>query len=275
MKKNFFSIFFLIISLSLCGAQSAKVKLDSAQAKKKFGTEFSVTPMDKTVTISRNKIIISPAQEGLTYTISGYFNGQVINRTKNTVIKLDNAYLENKNGEPALFGEAKTEVSAAKDSENWIVSSGKSDSKTATIQCKKNLVIGGSGILYVAGNVFHGVKADDVKVKGSGTLYFQGSKKGAALNCTSLTVENDKTFKAYFVNSKNGIKADSTITINSGNFYFYNNETALKTDTKKDNPKQEHSITLAGGIFHTYGNANLFQTEKNACKTDGAKFIED
>ena len=271
MKK--FLILFAAILFS-ASAFAEKITLDVATAKKSFGTEILVSPMDSGVQISKDKIIISPKKEGVTYTISGYFAGQIVNKTKNTVLKLNGAYLENNSGEAAIYGEAKTEISSTKDTKNYVVSSGSANSKTAAIQCKKNLELGGSGTLYVNGSTYHAVKADDVKIKGSGEFYLQGTKKGSAVNCENFIVEKDKNFKAYLVNSKNAVKADYTISIASGNFYIYDNETAFKTDLKKDAPKNPHSITLSGGIFHISGTENLYETEKNAYKAKGAKIVE-
>ena len=114
-----------------------------------------------------------------------------------------------------------------------------------------------------------------MKLKGSGTYYLQGTKEGSAINCENLIVEKDKTFKAYLLNSKNGIKADFKISIASGNFYFYDNKTALKTDTKKEDPKNPHQISLAGGTFYAKGNENLYKTDEKSYKTGKIKFIEE
>lgn len=272
--------FFLLVStFLLAGAAFAQnVKIDAEDAKKSYGEKVTVTPMDKTVSITKNTITLNPAKEESEYTISGYFAGQIINKKKGTVIKLDKAFIENTSGNAAIYGEAKTEISAAKDTVNYIVSSGTSKDKTAALQCKKNLVIGGSGTLYIDGKTYHAVKADDVKIKGSGTFYFEGTDKGSAVNCENFTVEKDKSFKAYFINSKNGVKADNTISISSGDLYFYNNKTALKTDTKKDNPedaKAKYEITLAGGTIHIKSNKKLYSTEEDAYKVTGAKIVEE
>lgn len=275
MKKLIVLVCSLLLASSIFAQNknNQKVTLNPAGQKDLFAQKVTVTPMDKTVTITKNKIILSAKTEEQTYTISGYFCGQIINKTKNTTIKLNNAYIENKSGEPAIFCEAKTEISTAKVSNNFVVSSGKIDEKNAAIQGKKDIVLGGSGTLTVVGSVYHGIKADDVKIKGSGTFYFQGTSKGACLNCTSLVVENDKTFNAYFVNSKNGIKADNTILIKSGNLNFYNNGTALKTDTTKESPKAPHSIKLEGGTICLFANDELYYTQKNAF-TNNAKLVE-
>ncbi|MBQ6780976.1 MAG: carbohydrate-binding domain-containing protein [Treponema sp.] len=261
---------------ALCTASAKDITIDAAGAKKAYAAQkIMIEPMDKTVTVKGKIITIAPKKEGVTYTISGYFDGQIINKTKNTVLKLKGAYLENTSGAPAIYGEAKTEVSTTKDTTNYVVSDGKSADKTGAIHSKKGLVLGGSGTLYAVGNVYHGVKGDSVKIKGSGTLYAQGTKKGAAVNCDSLTVEKDKTFRAYLVNSKNAVKADTTITISSGEFFLYGNETAFKTDTKKDAPKEPHGITLSGGSVYVSKGTVLQETESGAYKVTGTKIVEE
>lgn len=272
MKKVGFFLFSIIL---LSGFSSLFAATNS---------KITITPMEN-VTISGSKVVIAPAQENQEYTISGNFSGQIVVKTKNTVIKLKNARLENKKGEAALFAEAKIEVSCLKDTENYISSSGKNDEKTAALQCKKDLVLGGSGKLFVQGNVCHGIKADDVKLKGSGTFDIRGTKNGSALKCESFTVESEKTFSAYFSDSKNGIKADETIEIASGNFYFKNNKVALKTDTSEDDAKKskttkgatqktKHKINLSGGTFYIEDNEKLYATEDGAYNASGAKIIK-
>ena len=271
--KKYLALTVYIFIAALTFGQPSQDHLNSESAKSSYGKEFTITPMNSSVKITKRTVTITPKTEGETYTLSGYFNGQIINRTKNTILKLNGTYLENSNGEPAIFSEAKIEISSAKGTVNYLISSGRNESKTAALQCKKNLVIGGSGTTCILGNVYHAVKADEVKLKGSGTFYAQGTKKGAAINCQSLTVEKEKTFTAYLINSKNGVKADGTINIQSGEFYLSNLETGFKTNTIKDLPKEEHGITLSGGTFHTDKVTVLYSTDKNAYKDSGAKFL--
>ena len=237
-----------------------------SRARSSFGGNFSIEPMDKSVKITKKAVILSPEEEGTVYTVSGYFQGQLINKTKNTVIKLNNAFIENKSGNAAIYGEAKTEISTVAGTKNFLLSAGRSEDKTAAIQGRKNLEFGGSGSLYVKGSVYHGIKGDDVKIKGSGSYFIQGSKRGAGIKCDSLLVEEGKKFTVCLFDSKNGIKADNTIKISSGNFYFYGLSTALKTDTKKDAPAEEHGISLMGGSIHKKNVQNFYSTEKNAYK---------
>ena len=242
-----------------------------AQKASDYG-KITISPMDSGVKISGNEIFIEPKSEDTTYIISGHFDGQIICKTKNTVLKLNNAYLENNLGKAAIYAEAKTEISTSKGSTNYVVSSGNPTSKTAAIHSKKNLVLGGSGTLYVKNESGHAVKADDIKMKGSGVFYLTASKKCSAINCESFTVEKDKTFSCYLRDSKNGIKADGTIRIASGIFYFENNETAMKTDTKEDDKKAgispiEHGIFITGGKINYKNNKALYETEKGKYKS--------
>lgn len=275
MKKNAACLLLILGTALHLFASVTPVAFDADGERKNYGETLTITPMDKTVTVTKDKIVIAPKKERVEYTITGYFNGQIVNKTKNTVLKLKNAYLENTSGEPALLGEAKTEIATANGSTNYVLSSGTNAAKVAALHCKKNLELGGSGTLYVSGSVYHAVKGDDVKIKGSGTFYLQGTSKGSALNCRSLIVEAGKACTVYLMNSKNGIKADNTISIASGSFYVYDNGTAFKTDTKEKTPGEAHGITLSGGVFHTHGNAALYATEKNAYKAAGSRFIED
>ncbi len=252
-----------------------KVTIDDVHAKKSYSDKFIISPKDSSVKITDNVIILAPKREKTEYVISGYFSGQIVNKTKNTVIKLKNAYLEATHGEPAIFGEAKTEISSVNGTANYIVSRGTSVAKIGAVHCKKNLEIGGSGTLYIKGDVYHAIKADDIKLKGSGTLYAQGTKKGSAINCHSLLAEKDKNFTAYLINSKNGIKADNSISIASGTLHLYDNNIALKTDTVEDTPGESHSITLSGGSIYSRGNTTFYETDRNAFSSKGAKIIEN
>lgn len=270
----------LIMTGALCAILScvslwAQITLPDAEAAKAQYAAFSITPNDKTVTINAKTVTIAPKKEGVTYRISGYYSGQIINKTKNTVLKFNNAYIENTEGKSAVYGEAKTEISTAEGTTNWIISKGTSDAKIAALHSKKDLEIGGSGTLYVSGFVRHGIKGDDVKLKGSGILYAQGAKNGSAINCRTLVCARDKTIRVYLINSKNAVKADNTIALESGTYYLYGNGTAFKTDTQKDDPKSPHFVKLSGGTFHSSKNGTFCSTEANGYTSKGAKIIEE
>ena len=278
MKQYTFVLFYAVFTLyafSSCLNRYAepKLKIDWKNPRASYGNTITIEPADGSVTFGKNEIIIAPQAENQTYTVSGYYNGQIISKTKNTIIKLNNAYLESTLGKAALKCTAKTEISAVNGTTNYIVADGKSFSRNAALQGKKDLVIGGSGILNVKGDIYHAVEADDVKIKGSGTFLFEGTRKGSAINCQTFTAEEDKTFSCYVLNSRNGIKADDMILIKSGNFYFYDNALALKTSLSKSHKSKPRQITLRGGTFHTFNNQKLYQTDKDAYDATGSTFI--
>lgn len=255
--------------------QDNRISINSISAKSEYGAQLVIVPMDETVTIKGNTIILAPKKENMHYTFSGYFNGQIISKTKNTVIRLKDAFIENTANKPAILAESKTEISAAKNSINYVSASGHGYSRTAAVKSKRGLLIAGGGTLYINGKHSHGIEAEDLKIKGSGTYYVSGTKNGSAISCKTLVVDPEKTFSIYLLNSKNGIKAEKTIDIASGTFYLYENITALKTGTSKNSPDNAHGIHLSGGEFHTYGNHRLYKTEKDSYLDSGAKFIQD
>lgn len=275
MKKLLFLLLIVPLFVS-CVKKGApeKLRIDGTEARGKYGKEITITPLDG-VTTGKHSITIAPAEENKTYTISGYFDGQIVCATKNTIIKLDNAYLENMSGKPAIRCKTKAEISTVRNTTNYIISRGRGFAKSAALLSRNGLVLGGSGTVYINGKICHGIEAENVKIKGTGTLYAQGTKRGSALCCNNLAVEADKSFSAYFLNAKNGIKADETMTIASGNFYLYNNEVALKTDLTGESPNKNHGITITGGTFHTHKNTILFITESGAYNNTGATFTEE
>ena len=225
-------------------------------------------------------ITFEPAKEKVEYTLSGSFEGQIINKTKNTVIILNGVSLSNTTGASAIYGEIKTEIKAAENTENTITVTGPEKAPDATkdpsskpaVFCDKAIEIGGSGKLTVSCEYGHGVKASKIELKGSGTFTFDGGSDSSAANCNEFVVEADKTFTANFKDSKNGIKADETITIASGSFNFENiTKAALITDTSKDNATKEHFIKLDGGTF-TFTNCTEKKFKKQS--TEDGKFTK-
>ena len=154
---------------------------------------------EKTVTSDETAktITFEPAEEKVEYTLSGSFEGQIINKTKNTVFILSGVSLSNTDGLPAVYGELKTEIKAEKETENTISVPGEvSDSKSGALQCDKALEIGGAGTLTVTCENAHGVKASKIELKGSGTYTFDGGSDSSAANCNEFVVEAEKTFTA-------------------------------------------------------------------------------
>lgn len=230
---------------------------------------------ENTITVDEaaGTITLAPAEEGIEYTITGDFEGQIINKTKNTVITLDGANLKNTEGKAAIYGEAKIELKFKKDSTNTITVTGEAD-KTygkAAVLCEKGIEIGGSGACTISCENGHGVKGSKIELKGSGTYTFDGGDDSSGLNCNSFTVkqeeEDPRTFTAIFKDSKNGIKADETIKIECGTFEFKNiSGTALKTDKKdkKGAEPADHYIHLTGGTFTFTDCTAIYETKDDS-----------
>ncbi|MCR5724908.1 MAG: carbohydrate-binding domain-containing protein [Treponema sp.] len=245
-------------------ANPSRLTIDEDTSRIAYGVDLIITP-EAGVTRGRRLIIIEPKAEGTEYTLSGYFNGQIISKTKNTVLKLNGVYIEQNCAKAALRCQAKTEIKAVADTENYIVSSGRSFLREGALHGKRDLILGGSGTLHVKGAVWHGIEGDDVKIKGSGTIYAEGSRRGAALACESLAVEPDKTFTAYLLNAKTGIKAKDEVKVESGTFCIYDNDCAIKAD----------SIHLSGGLFRIVGNRQVFISRKGTANQAGATIVFD
>ena len=219
-------------------------------------------------------ITLTPTKEKEEYILSGYFNGQIINNTKNTVLTLNGVYIENTTGNPAILSTKKMEISVKENTDNYIISTGEANGKKGTIYCYdsvddklKNLEIGGKGKCYILG-FYHGIKADEVKAKGSGIYYITGTNKGSAINCNSFVIESEKNITLCLGNAKNGIKADETISISSGTLWLENVTTGLKTDTTEDKPDKEYFIKLSDCKIYTKNIKDLYSTEKDSYITN-------
>ncbi|MCQ2591914.1 MAG: carbohydrate-binding domain-containing protein [Treponema sp.] len=214
----------------------------------------------------------APDEENLEmeFVISGYFNGQIINTTKNAKLTLNNAFIENTSGNPAILGQQKTLISLAKDTTNYLITKGGESSKNGVITCydsvadkSKNMELGGSGTAYIFAETGHGIKADDAEFKGSGTYNIIGNSDSSAVNCNTFTIKADKSVVLNLKDAKNGIKADKNITIASGTVNISNATTGLKTDTLKDDGQDIHFITVTGATI-TYDNVETpYKTEKD------------
>lgn len=269
MKKNLTLFAFLALVL-VC--PSCKKDVDD---NKSSSDPLNNNPPQKSYTITATEgytdsiiideeaktITLSPDAEKIEYTISGDFEGQIINKQKGTVIILNNANISNKEGKAAIYGELKTEIKNEKDSVNTITVTGTGDGNAA-VSCEKTVEIGGSGKCTITCENAHGVKASKITLKGSGNYTFDAGDDSSALNCNEFIVEEEKTFTANLKDSKNGIKADESITIASGTFNFENiTKTALKTDTSKDDPEVEHFIKIDGGTFSFTNCKKIYDTE--------------
>ena len=94
MKKLFSFVFAFFVLVGICSANGQKMNIDYESKRNLYG-DFVIIPMDNTVTVTDGCITIAPKREDVTYTISGYFNGQIVVMKKNTIIKLNNAFIEN------------------------------------------------------------------------------------------------------------------------------------------------------------------------------------
>lgn len=211
--------------------------------------------------ITFNEATAENEEKDMEVTISGYFNGQIVNNVKGLVINLKGAYLENKDA-PVFVCNKKTEISVKKETENYIITTGGPAEKTGAVFADKKLKFGGAGTCYIIDSLCHGIKGDDVEFKGSGKYYIQGTENGSAINCNEFIIEEDteKTVSLYLYNAKNGIKADNLIDIQNGNLYFYGNKTALKTDKAADG-EDAKTINLANCTITTEGVKNLQETD--------------
>lgn len=186
------------------------------------------------------------------FTLSGTFNGKIVNKTKGTILNLNGVTLSNTDA-PAIYGEKKIELSAKKGTTNTITTSGTPATKTAAVLCKKAIEIGGSGNLVIKTNICHGIKGGDIKIKGSLNLTIDGDETtppdASAINCTTFFVDSGKTFTAQLKNFKHAIKADETIDINSGSVDLTNIEVAFKTDKKEDGGIADNHIIIKGATL--------------------------
>ena len=287
MKKIFGKKFALFTCMAValflfsCGDKPAAEETPETPAQQEPAEEtpaYTITAQDGyadsiKIDETAGTITLEPTDEKIEYTITGEFEGQIINKTPNTVIILNKATLTNKNGKAAIYGEVKTEIKFEKNSINTITVTGAAD-KTygkAAVLCKKGIEIGGSGVCTITCENGHGVKASKIEFKGNGMYMFDGGADSSGINCNKFTVTNDKDgnprgFTAIIEKSKNGIKADETIEIECGSFHFKNiTGTALKTD-KQDEEQKEHYIHITGGLSTCTECAAKYET-KDGCFT--------
>lgn len=243
------------------------INFDYITPKADYG-EFSIS--GGTYEENSGIITLTSSVEKTEYILSGYFKGQIVNNTKGTILTLKNAYIENTTGQPAIISTKKLEISAKADTQNYIISTGTNIDKIGTVYCydsaeskSKNLELGGKGVCYILG-IYHGVKADEVKAKGSGTYYITGTSKGSAISCNTFLIEEDKTLTLCLGNCKNGIKADDSVSIASGTIWFENILTAIKTDTSADDSTVEHFINLSNCKIFVKNVETNFSTESGA-----------
>lgn len=249
------------------------------EAKASYGTELAITRKniseeDKVCfTKTEGKITINAATaedstKKMELILSGYFNGQIVNNVEKLVITLNQVCLENTD-ESVIVGNKKTQISAKKDTVNYLISKGNAAEKTGAIKTEKNINLecGGSGTCVIIDERCHGIKADKVEFKGSGKYFIQGSSDGSAVNCNKFVIEaaeegsTDKTVSLCLYKAKNGIKADKSIDIKAGSIYFYNTTTALKTDVAKEGAEKTTTINLDACAISLKNVSKIYETD--------------
>ncbi len=271
------------IYISSCSNDTPKPQiktyvLDYSTSKAVYGNSISITKKnigeedDELYTLQDGVITFNQATpiestKSIEVYLEGYFKGQIVNNVKDLVLNLKGVYLENEDA-AVIIGNKKTEISAKKDTINYIVTTGDSAEKIGAITTDgKNLELGGGGTCYIISEVCHGLKADQIEFKGSGKYFVQGAATGSAINCNDFIIksadpmEPGKSISIYMFNASNGIKADKTISISNGNIYFYGIKTALKTDVAEEGGDPISSITLSKCTITTEGVTNLYKTD--------------
>lgn len=235
--------------------------------KKNISEEDDVLYTQQNGVITFNQATAIDPLKNIEVNIEGYFKGQIVNNVKGLVLNLKGVYLENEDA-AVIIGNKKTEISAKKDTVNYIVTTGDSAEKFGAITTDgKNLELGGGGTCYIISEVCHGLKADQIKFKGSGKYFIQGAATGSAINCNDFIIESadpmepGKSVSIYMFNASNGIKADKTISISNGNLFFYGTKTALKTDTVETGAEPLSSISLADCSITLEGVTELYITD--------------
>lgn len=214
---------------------------------------FSIEGENDISTYTEENGVITLSKEGTEdnppkYILKGDFKGKIVAQTKGTVITLNGVNLSNENA-PAIEASKKIEIKVGKETVNKITVTGEysDDNKIGAITGEKKVELGGSGILEVSGGVCHGIKANDMEVKGTGTYTVIGTTNGSAINCNNFEVGEGKNFTLNLKNAKNGIKADKSIKILSGTFNLSNLKTGFKTDddVETETGIEVHPITIA------------------------------
>lgn len=182
------------------------------------------------------------------YTLKGYLKGQVLVTVAGVTVYVNGAFLENDQGKAPIYcnvalTEANEKVEIKAKGINYVAQYGgtynKNNKDTAgAIVSECNVDLGGKGSLYVVGSLKHGVKANKVTIKSEGVRYIQGSADGSAINCDTFVDKAGSNSMLYVINSKNGIKADKSISVTSEgtNINMYDCTVGMKTEktTKKN-----------------------------------------
>lgn len=270
MKKIYlnFSAIILCLSIFFVGCPSEVPQTNSTNNSQQNNSELKISGGSYTKTDGKIELtsVDDTTGEGVEYTITGTYTGQIVSKVKGTKIKLNGVTLSNENN-PVIYCEKKCEISTVKDTVNKILMTGSSKEKTAAILGEKDIEFGGSGECSVKGDVCHGIKGDKISFKGSGTYIVSATNEGSAINCNQFEIKTEKTVNLTLTNGKNGIKADKNVSIESGTLHITDCATAIKTDTSKDdNPDAapvEHFIKINGAKIYlkNISGKNKFSTE--------------
>ena len=222
------------------------------------------TPITDGYTVSNGVYTITKAG---TWSAKGYLKGQIIISVNGVELELNQAFLENNQGKAPIYctvapvtegTQTKAEVKGKNGSSSYVVQYGGSYDKdqpdtAGAIVSATDLDLGGKGALAIIGSLKHGVKAQKVVLKSEGARYVQGSKDGSAINCNEITNKDDSRNYLYCINSKNGIKADTSINLIAGDVSVYDCETGFKTEKKSGN----EFITLSEKVKLYYDEAHI------------------
>lgn len=284
MKKaifiSLFSILFLFSQVTGCSSDPSesipvptstknKVVPQSEYTYKNFSIKAK-NEKDLIYVISSKEIVLSSGEEFPEYTLTGTFNGKISNTAKEATLNLNGVSLSNKD-EPAIYSTKNISILTCNDSINSVISTGREAKKKAAIISEKALVICGDGSLAINSNICHGIKGNDVRIKGNLSLNISGeingsdfAPDGSCINCKTFSVEEGQNFSVKLQQFKHAIKADDSIEIASGNFTLEKVRVAFKTDIAEKGGIAENHIYITGGSIISC--VNNIQTDDEQIK---------
>lgn len=231
------------------------------------------------------------------YTISGYFNGQIIinnasNLTsfKGVELTLNNACLVSDSGSTIEYqvDEKNVEVIAKKGTENYIINTSEGYNDCA-ISSNKNVEIDGKGVLNILTKTGHGIQADSkIRIYEAPTINITSNHD--ALHSTSFISNNEeeaeKDYKE-FTGILNVLSASSqafdctnnkgtgSITITSGTYNISNCESVFKTDATLyiNSTVIANNISLEPVVIGEKSNTlSILITENGSFTIDGVNY---
>ena len=240
--------------------------IDLEQLQEQYG-EFSITATkgeegvwsedNKTYTIS-----VSSAKSA--YTITGYFEGQIIidnpsdlSSFKGVELTLNNACLVTYTGSNIDYraSDKNVEIVAKKNTENYIINLGEGYYDCA-VSSEKNIEVDGKGTLNIITKTGHGLRAESkIRVYDAPTINITSGHD--AIHASKFVSNNEETVEAdfeAFTGTINVIFAVSqafdcttgagkgSIDLSSGTYIISNCESAFKTDT---------SLVIGGNVAAT------------------------